>query len=200
MAGEKTKVWDLFVRCFHWTLVALFVLAYLSGENWEEIHQYFGYGIVALVISRIFWGFAGSRHARFSSFLRSPSAAGAYIRGLFKGTARRYLGHNPAGGLMMVTLLGSLLLTCALGLLMLGLDGHPAEETWEEVHEFFANFTLFLVLLHVGGVIASSIVHRENLPRAMITGRKRVGAAHAKTDLSAKPQAINERKTLFAQR
>ena len=56
MAGEKTKVWDLFVRCFHWTLVSLFVLAYLSGENWEDIHQYFGYGIVALVLSRIVWG------------------------------------------------------------------------------------------------------------------------------------------------
>lgn len=177
MAGEKTRVWDLFVRCFHWTLVALFVLAYLSGEEWENIHQYFGYGIVALVLSRIAWGFIGSGHARFSGFLKRPSAALDYIRSLFRGSARRYLGHNPAGGWMMVMLLTSLLLTCASGLVMLGIESHALEETWEEVHEFFANFTLFLVLLHLAGVLASSIAHRENLPLAMMTGRKRTEAA-----------------------
>lgn len=177
MAGKKTRVWDLFVRCFHWTLVALFVLAYLSGEEWENIHQYFGYGIVALVLSRIAWGFISSGHARFSGFLKRPSAALDYIRSLFRGSARRYLGHNPAGGWMMVMLLTSLLLTCASGLVMLGIESHALEETWEEVHEFFANFTLFLVLLHLAGVLASSIAHRENLPLAMMTGRKRTEAA-----------------------
>ncbi|MCL7744932.1 cytochrome b/b6 domain-containing protein [Guyparkeria hydrothermalis] len=181
-------VWDRFVRLFHWLLVAAFFTAYLVEDDWLGVHVWAGYLVFSLVVLRLAWGFVGSRHARFTDFVRRPVEVLGYLTSALAGRARRYLGHNPTGGAMVIALIGSLLSTAVLGMLLLGsepgnalygfvgglgLDGEAGEEALEETHEFFANFTLALVGLHVAGVLFSSLAHRENLVRAMITGRKR---------------------------
>ena len=186
--GNTIPVWDRFVRLFHWLLVAAFFTAYLVEDELLGVHVWAGYLVFSLVVLRLAWGFVGSRHARFDDFARRPREVIGYLKSTFSGRARRYLGHNPAGGAMVIALIGSLLATTVLGMLLLGsepgnalfglvsglgLAGEAGEEALEEVHEFFANFTLALVGLHVAGVLLSSLAHRENLVRAMVTGRKR---------------------------
>ncbi len=204
------RVWDVGVRLAHWLLALGFVVAYLTeGEDDVlQIHVWAGYGITLIVLWRLVWGLVGPEHARFVNFVRGPRAIWSYLRGLVSGGGRRYRGHNPAGGAMVVMLLASLLGTTLSGLGLYAVDegksplagwltetrpaaAPPAagskiarqpkrkssknddlEDILEEAHEFLANFTLFLVLLHVGGVAASSFAHRENLPRSMITGDK----------------------------
>jgi cytochrome b len=209
-SGE-IKVWDAFVRLGHWSLVVAFTVAYLSAEEAEDLHVAAGWWIVVYLVARIVWGFVGSPHARFSDFVYRPQAVFAYLAGLARGTAPRYLGHNPAGGAMILALLLCLSATVASGLVAQGADEHegplaglfappaqpahgeaaatgrepPAgekseegeqegkESAYMELHELFANLSLVLIALHLLGVIASSLVHKENLPRAMLTGRKK---------------------------
>lgn len=187
--AREVKVWDPLVRVFHWTLVAGFFTAYLTeGEDATlTLHTWAGYTVLGLVLVRLVWGFIGTRHARFSDFVYRPGAIKAYLRDVLRLNPRRYLGHNPAGGLMIVVVIASLLVTTVSGMSLyaveeqagplagwLGGAGHFWEEAFEGVHEFFANFTLFLVVVHVAGVLVESLLHGENLVRAMFTGRKRV--------------------------
>ena len=192
MADDATrwiKVWDPLLRLFHWSLVIAFFTAYLTGDELQTVHLWAGYLITGLLAFRLLWGFIGPRHARFSDFLYSRAEIGTYLRDLAAGRPRRYLGHNPAGAVMVFLLLGSLILTAASGLALEQTlpeptaqsaswfqweDEHEGEgnEILEELHEFFANFTLLLVLIHIAGVAVSSRLHHENLVRAMITGRK----------------------------
>ncbi len=166
------KVWDVFVRTFHWSLATLFIVAYATGDEIERVHITAGYTIAGLLALRIVWGFVGPRHARFSSFVRSPRAVLAYLRDVVLLRAPRYLGHNPAGGAMIVALLAMLIGTSATGYMMTTGAFWGAE--WvEDVHEILANSTLALVIFHVIGVLIASFEHRENLVKAMITGRKR---------------------------
>lgn len=171
MRPETVKVWDPFVRIFHWSLVALFALAWLS-EDLQALHQPVGYAILALVALRIGWGFVGSKHARFSDFVRSPRASLAYAGGLLTGTAPRFLGHNPLAGVMVVALMGALAVTGASGWLMTT-EAYRSVRWLEEAHEALATFTLTLAAVHVLAVFIMSVWHGENLVRAMITGRKR---------------------------
>lgn len=193
-------VWDPWVRLFHWTLVVAFTLAYFVQEGpfeeWLEnidgawlqlIHVWSGYVIVGLLIFRLIWGFTGPRYARFSDFVRGPREILAYTKDVLMLRAPRYLGHNPAGGAMIIALLLSLTITVIAGLMLYGADkglGPLAGllmgstdgfiNATKEIHEFFANFTLVLVVGHLTGVIWESLLHRENLAHAMITGRKRI--------------------------
>jgi len=196
---REVKVWDIAVRVGHWSLVALFTLAYLSGEGeLETLHAWAGYAIIGVVAFRILWGFVGTRHARFSDFVFGWRATAAYARSLLALRPKHYLGHNPLGGWMIVALLVTLLVLCWSGLELYAVegkgplaritvtpvaearadddrdkrDGKP-ESLWEDVHEALANFCLLLVFLHIGGAIGASLVHRENLVRAMVTGKKR---------------------------
>jgi cytochrome b len=169
--GNSIQVWDPFVRVFHWSLVILFALAWLT-EHRQALHQPIGYAILGLVALRIAWGFVGSRHARFADFVRPPQTTLAYLRGLLTGSAPRVLGHNPLAGVMILALFATLLATGASGWLMTTGSFRSAE--WlEELHEALAWLTLALVGLHVLAVLVMSAVHGENLVRAMITGRKR---------------------------
>jgi cytochrome b len=197
---SEIKVWDPFVRLFHWSLVATFAVAYVTGDDESRLHVWSGYAILALVAARIVWGVVGTRHARFRDFVYPPRIILGYARSLLLLSARRYLGHNPLGGAMVVALLIMLALTGWSGYLLLPADGSeraalPAGQMMQlapiapafangkhrtradkwlmETHEALAEFTLFLVALHIAGVLVSSLVHRENLVRAMITGRKR---------------------------
>lgn len=205
-------VWDPLVRIFHWSLVAVFAIAYLTGDEESQVHLYAGYTVIGLVLFRLVWGFIGTRHARFQDFIYRPATVFTYAKEVLTGKPQRYLGHNPLAGIMILMLLSSLLTTGITGYLLLGTEvknnqpaatastpasipgksatgiiasaladsrvatkhtGHDEREgPLKETHEFFANFTLFLVFLHIAGVILSSLRHKENLVRAMITGRK----------------------------
>ena len=122
-AMESVKVWDAWVRLFHWTLVVSMLGMYLTGEHLNNVHSYLGYFLIGLVSLRIFWGLVGSRYARFSNFVYSPGTVLRYLKGLVNGHPEHYLGHNPAGGLMIVVMLGVLLATMYTGLEALAVDG-----------------------------------------------------------------------------
>jgi cytochrome b len=182
---RQIKVWDPFVRLFHWTLVGAYLIAWMTEDEWMRLHVSAGYVIGTLLLLRIVWGFTGTRYARFSDFVTSPSQVLSYLRNLLFFRAKRTIGHNPAGGAMIVALLVTLLITAFTGLLAYGAEGlgplaEPlfsnssyGGELFEEIHEFFANLTLLLVAIHLSGVLFGSLLHRENLVRSMITGRKR---------------------------
>ena len=179
---EYIKVWDILVRVFHWSLVLFFVVAYVTEGEWIVIHSYAGYTIFLLVTFRIVWGFIGSFNARFSNFVVSPKKAVKYLKEELSGDAKHYLGHNPAGGLMIVALIISLLVTVITGASIIATEGDgPLATTFiaslsgellEEIHEFFTTIILLLVILHIGGVIFSSFLQEENLVKAMFTGKK----------------------------
>ncbi len=180
--GATVTVWDPFVRVFHWTVVLAFVVAYLV-EDPHIVHVWAGYVIAAMLIARVIWGFVGSKHARFSDFLYAPSTAFAYVRELLRMHGKRYLGHSPAGGYMIVALIVMLALTGIAGLIIYGgeenagpLAGMVTKQTaeqFEEVHDVLANVTLALILVHISAVLFASFAHRENLARSMVTGKKR---------------------------
>lgn len=166
------RVWDPFVRVFHWSLVALFAIAFVTGDEIEWLHLWAGYAIAVLVALRMAWGFIGTRYARFSSFVRGPRAVASFVNDSLHLRAPRFVGHNPAGGWMILALLAMLIGLSVTGHL-LTTDAYWGSEALEEVHEALANITLALVGLHVAGVILASLEHGENLVRAMITGLKR---------------------------
>jgi len=202
---NKIKVWDTFIRTFHWSLVMLFFTAYLTGDEESMLHIYAGYGVLGLLIFRIIWGFIGTKHARFSNFVFGPQTTRQYISSILSRKPVRYIGHNPLGGWMVILLLVTLGAVTWSGLELYASEGHgplaskdiimiqtaQADEDnnehkgkradkpesrehklWEEVHEIISNFGLMLVFLHIAGVIFGSILHHENLIRAMITGYK----------------------------
>ena len=187
MTGSgQTRVWDPLVRIFHWLLVVAFFTAYFVEPEDGPIHVLAGYTVLGLILVRLVWGFVGSEHARFSDFVYRPSVVLRYLADTVRLRAKRYLGHSPGGGAMVVALLIALLGTTVSGLMVYGADQHAgplaswmagvsdqAEHALEEVHETLANVTLALVLLHVVGVAIASLSHRENLVRSMLTGHKR---------------------------
>lgn len=187
---SKIKVWDPLVRVFHWTLAASFIIAYATEDDLMSLHVWAGYVLLAAILIRLVWGFIGTRHARFSDFVTKPSVAIQYLKDTIQLKANRHIGHNPAGGLMIVIMMISLVLTGISGLMIYGAEEHAGplaswfvgtgeywEEPLEEIHEFFANFTLLLVIIHLGGIVVESLVHHENLVRAMWDGYKKPNSA-----------------------
>lgn len=209
------RVWDPFVRVFHWTLAVAFAVSYLTGDEVLGLHVWSGYLISVLIVSRAIWGVVGPQRARFSDFVYGPAAVFGYLRDLVLFRAPRHLGHSPAGGAMVVALMLSLAATCVTGASLYAVrydagpfasflgsptaaavtaptaaasDSEHSEKsapaptgtrrpkpggTLKSVHELLANFTLALVIAHLAGVALASLVHRENLPRSMVTGLKR---------------------------
>jgi cytochrome b len=226
---DEIAVWDPVVRLFHWSLVTAFTVAYFTEGEALAVHVWAGYAVGGIIILRAIWGFVGPRHARFQDFVFGPVAILAYLRDMLCFRAKRYLGHSPAGGAMVVLLLLSLTVVVGTGLVTHAirnnagpLAGIVAAETsaikpavaaaqggevrelggvrarmprpgraWRQVHEFAANFVLVLIALHVTGVLFSSFGHRENLVRAMITGRK---PARPETDRDAARDAARSIK------
>lgn len=169
--ARKVLVWDAPVRVFHWLMVACFVGAYLSAESerWRLVHVTLGYTMAGLVAFRVAWGFVGTRHARFSSFVRGPTAVAGYLRALVGGRPDPGAGHNPAGALAILALLVMTVVVTAAGWATYNDVGGG----WtEDLHEGAANAMLALVGVHVVGVVLASWLHRENLIGAMVTGRK----------------------------
>ena len=169
---EWIKVWDPFVRIFHWSLVGLFAFSYLTGDEWESAHIVSGYMIAALLAFRVVWGLIGTEHARFASFIHSPATILAFLADTVRMRAKRYLGHNPAGGAMVIALLLAITGIASTGYMMTT-DAFWGIEWVEDAHEVLVNVTLGLVVLHVAGVAFASVEHRENLVRSMLNGWKR---------------------------
>lgn len=181
--APTVKVWDPLIRVFHWSLVFFFLLAFISGDDWEAIHVQAGYAVSLLIAFRLLWGLVGTRNARFMTFVKSPSVTLAYLKSILSFKVPHYLGHNPLGAAMVVALLLSIALVSFSGMVLIAGEGSgPLAGTllsswsgdWmEEIHEFFANFTLLMVVIHVSGVLFSSLLEGENLAKAMMTGRKK---------------------------
>jgi len=184
-SSKTIMVWDPLVRIFHWVLVLSFFTTYITGDDFQALHVWAGYTIISLLFTRILWGFLGTTHAKFSDFYYSKDHIIVFIKETLQCKAKRFIGHNPAGGAMIFLLLISLIITTFTGLFLYGIDEGQGPlaflpyKNWlsvkqyiNEAHEFFANFTLFLILIHVVGVLIESIIHKENLIKSMITGKK----------------------------
>lgn len=172
VAGKTVRIWDLGVRLFHWSLVAMVAGAWLT-EDLRKTHRILGYIVVGLIAFRLIWGLVGPHHARFINFIPGPVRLIAYLRDIAAGKEKRYLGHNPAGAAMIVALLVMLGAIGATGYMM-GMDRYFGQEWVEDAHGALVNGLLVLVVLHVGGVILASRRHSENLVKSMITGRKQL--------------------------
>ena len=179
-------IWDRFVRLFHWGLALLLVSAWVTIHmGMENAHAIIGYSVTGLLLARVVWGFIGSRHARFGDFVYRPTTILSYLKEIMIGQPQRYLGHNPAGGAMVIALLLTLLVMNLSGFVILatiefegpmvdmlhGLSDSSAY-SWLTIHATTMNLIWGLVALHLLGVIAASWQHRENLPRAMVSGYK----------------------------
>jgi cytochrome b len=186
---RKVRVWDLPVRLFHWALVILMVVSYLTaraGGDWMKLHFWSGYTILTLVLFRIAWGFVGSTTARFSDFVRGPSAAIGHLRDLLGSGRPREAGHNPLGGAMVVALLLAVLLQTVTGLFAADTDMGTVNgplallvaDKWVDrataFHKFWINVLLWMVALHVLAALVYLVWKKQNLIGAMVTGRKPV--------------------------
>jgi cytochrome b len=180
------KLWDLPVRVVHWSLAILLPALWRTAEAGRmDVHQLLGQVLLALLVFRIFWGFAGSSTARFGRFVRGPRAILDYVHSLRTKDGEAIVGHNPLGGWSAILLLGLLLLQVGLGLIAEDSDGlvsgplarlvsYETSEIAREGHELVFNLLLVLVAIHVAAVLAYWILKRDNLIVPMITGRKRL--------------------------
>ncbi len=168
----KIRVWDLGVRLFHWSLVVMVVTTYFTVD-FRTLHRGLGYVVAALIAFRLIWGLIGGPHARFASFMPSPRHLLHYLRAMLAGVEPRYLGHNPAGAVMIVALLCTLTGVSVTGYMM-GMTAYFGQDWVEQLHGTLVTLLLVLLVGHIGGVIYSSWKHRENLVRAMVTGQKDV--------------------------
>ena len=188
-SSGKVKVWDAFIRIFHWIVVTLFFCNYLLSnkgmpfERGGTLHINAGFIIIGFVLARLVWGLVGSHHARFKNFLPTPAGFITYVRALWRGEFPYYEGHNPAGSVMIICLLSGLLFTGLTGWLASlagvfdGWQGSIAAATdfidWDDVHEFFANLTMLGAGIHITAVVISSHLTGERLIHAMVSGYKK---------------------------
>ena len=180
------RVWDFPVRFFHWSLLAAVVFLFVSANSgMQNVHMVLGYFLVFLLIFRIVWGFIGTQYARFTDFVKTPRVVLRYSKNVVKGGAERFIGHNPAGGIMVVALLLVLMALAVSGFILeagleyegplLGmLDSMPEQRVFwvQNLHEWLVDLLWVLVGLHLAGVVHASVQHQENLVKAMLTGRK----------------------------
>jgi cytochrome b len=186
--GLRSRLWDGPVRIVHWLIVLLVAGAWWTGETGRmEWHRWCGYGVLGLVLFRLYWGFAGSQSAKFASFLKGPRAVAAYARTLGRRTASEVAGHNPLGGWSVAALLAALLAVTGLGLFAVDVDGiesGPLSRLVDfdggrlaaELHEKVFTVLQVLVALHLAAVIFYLVYKRQDLIGAMITGRRRFAA------------------------
>jgi cytochrome b len=171
-APAMIDVWDWPLRLLHWALAASVLIAWFSANVFDTLHEIAGYTVLALIVFRIVWGFIGTRYSRFKSFVRPLRTVFRYLGQIARGQPGRYLGLNPAGAAMSVALLVLLAVSAISGWMQItqrffGVD-------WvETLHTWSSNLVLILVAVHVLGVLLMCALQKENLVRAMITGRKR---------------------------
>lgn len=173
MQAQDIKVWDLFVRIFHWSVVVIFMLDFwlIEDDGAWSLHRMLGYALAGLVLMRIIWGFIGSHTARFASFFPTLKRIKNHLNDLKQRTVDPHEGHNPLGGAMVILLL-TLLIVISLSGWMQTWDRFWGEEWLEEIHELAANITLFLVGIHVAAVVIMTKVTGIPLLRTMLTGKR----------------------------
>lgn len=180
---KSVKVWDIATRIFHWSIVICVVGAWVCIENrWIEAHEIFGYTLLTLLVFRLFWGVVGSTTARFSHFIGKPSHVISYLKDSLQSKSPHYSGHNPAGACMVIVLLAILFFQTVSGLYSnndLGFTGPLADGVSKELSDLLTklhgwNFNLILaaVWLHIVAVFFYVLVKKDNLIKAMITGKK----------------------------
>ena len=185
--NERVRIWDAPVRLFHWLLVILIAALWWTGtERMLDWHRLAGYSIFALVLFRILWGLFGSSTARFSHFVRGPSAVGSYVRNdLFRRGGAPHVGHNPLGGWSVIAMLIVLLVQTMLGMVAVDIDGIESGpfsylvdfETGRlaaRLHHQLFNVLLALIALHVLAILYYLLHRRQNLVGPMITGSRRL--------------------------
>lgn len=182
--NAEVRVWDPLIRVFHWSLAAAFAVGYFTGESHYDAHRQAGYLLFGLILVRLVWGFVGTRHARFPDFVVGPRVLAAYLRAVVRSDAPRYLGHNPAGGAMIVVLLATLMGIAVSGVMLDAAENRAGPlaayrlflytDTIDRVHTLLTDAAIVLIVLHLAGVAHASLAHRENLIRAMFTGRKSI--------------------------
>ena len=168
---KKVRVWDKFVRFFHWSLVACVLANFFVIDDGETVHQWLGYTASILVCARIVWGFIGSRHARFSDFFPTPAAIRQHLRDMMSGSKEHHDGHNPLGAVVMLAMLAIVLSLGATGYLQTT-DAFWGEEWLQELHEGLASALIAIAGFHALAAIVMSRIERTNLVAAMITGVK----------------------------
>ena len=192
-ALRAVRVWDLPVRLFHWSLVALVITSWASRKlDYMETHRWSGYAVLILVVFRFGWGLVGSRHARFEDFLRTPRAMREYMADILAGRKTVFPGHNPAGGWSVIAMLVCLLAQAVTGLFVTDdvlFDGpfHRAvseatSHRLKQLHGINFNVLLLLVGLHLAAIVFYRVAKGENLVRPMVTGTKWVALEAAAED------------------
>ncbi|MDQ6994103.1 MAG: cytochrome b/b6 domain-containing protein, partial [Mariprofundaceae bacterium] len=186
MMANSQVVWSLFIRIFHWILVILFILAYITSSTGDDDwHMILGYGVTLLLIARIFYGFLSRGYGKFSQFMYSPMVVWMHVKGIFQGRPAHYEGHSPAGSVMVFALIGGLLLLVTAGLLYQAWGEYEGPLWWLNVmpsdglahqmwhlHKWLPDILIGFIVLHVLGVLLACIQHHENLVKAMFTGKK----------------------------
>lgn len=172
-ASRTVAVWDLPLRLWHWALAAGVAAAWLTPTVYDRLHRIVGYAVLGLLAFRLVWGFWGSRYSRFRMVGVRLRAAPGYLWNLRRGISGRYIGLNPAGTLMLVALLLALAVSTITGAMSVTVTFFGV--WWvEDTHRYSSDAVIVLVVLHFAGVVLIGILQRENLIRAMITGRKRI--------------------------
>ncbi len=171
--SRTVAVWDLPLRLWHWMLAAFVLAAWFTPTVYDRLHRIVGYAVLGLLVFRLVWGFWGSRYSRFRMIRVRLRAAPGYLWNLRRGITGRYIGLNPAGTLMLVALLVSLTVSAVTGAMSVTTTFFGV--WWvEDTHHYSSDAVMVLVVLHVLGVLLMALLQRENLIRAMITGRKRI--------------------------
>lgn len=164
---KQVQVWDTFVRFFHWSIALLFILDYWFIEGGEDLHDWIGYGVMALLVMRLFWGVIGSQTARFRQFFPTKASLALYLKH-FPNYDKP--GHNPLGALMVFALLFLLALTAISGW-MRGWSIFWGEDWIQMLHEYAADALMAMVFIHVIGVLVMQRLSKRRLVKAMVTGK-----------------------------
>jgi len=179
-------VWSLFIRVFHWSLVVLFVLAYVTSFSGDDDwHMILGYAVTILLLVRVVYGFSSQGYARFSQFIYTPKHIWQHAKDIVCGHPAHYMGHSPVGSLMVFALIAGLLLLVFAGLTYQAWGEYEGPLWWLgwmpndglahlmwDFHKWFPDILIGLIVLHVLGVLLACVQHKENLVRAMLTGKK----------------------------
>ncbi|MCW8916673.1 MAG: cytochrome b/b6 domain-containing protein [Magnetovibrio sp.] len=188
---RPVKVWDLPTRVFHWGLVVLIAVAWISAEAGQSVfwvHVYSGSAVLGFIAFRLVWGVMGSCYARFDNFVHGPEKVMDYAKKLFAFRPPHHVGHNPLGGWMVVALISSIMVIALTGLMtsedgFVGPLAHIGSGWLGEGHEAIGSILIALIIVHVAGVLVHGVISRENLPRAMVSGIKHVPADEKAEDI-----------------